>query len=448
MAFRNFRLNCMIRLGILSLTIYLFYYFLFQTELIATTFVAGAISVLQVFSLFRYVESTNSLLTRFLQSIRYSDFTQSFTTSSKGSSFSDLNQAFGEVIREFQKTRTEKEEHFRYLQTIVQHVGVGLIAFKRNGEIGLLNNAAKRLLKIVTLNKIGEIIKINPDLYEYFVNAKNIRKKQLKFKIGDSMLHLSLYSTSFILRNDEYTLVSLQNIFSELEEKEMEAWQNLIRTLTHEIINSITPISSLASTANAIVKDLDDMDDQEGELSDVKRALRTIEKRSTGLIVFVENYRKLTKIPKPKIELIRVDELFGRVHNLMNKDIIAREIDFSVKTDPQTLEISGDPALLEQVLINLVKNASEALINNGSGKITLIGSADDQGNPVIKISDNGQGIDAAAQENIFIPFFTTKKDGSGIGLSFSKQVMRLHHGTIEVASKPGEDTEFTLRFKI
>ena len=448
MVFKNFRINCIIRLGILSLTIYLFYYFLFQTDLIATTFVVGILSIVQVFSLFHYIESTNSLLTRFLQSIRYSDFTQSFTTSSKGSSFTELNEAFGEVINEFQKARTEKEEHFRYLQTIVQHVGVGLIAFKRNGEIGLLNNAAKRLLDIVSLNKIDEIRNINPDLYEYFVNSKDIRKKQLKFKIGDSVLHLSLYSTSFILRNDEYTLVSLQNIFSELEEKEMEAWQNLIRTLTHEIINSITPISSLASTANAIVKNLDDEGGQDGELSDVKRALSTIEKRSMGLIVFVENYRKLTKIPKPKVELIRVSELFERVHNLMNRDVLAREIDFSIEIDPETLEISGDPALLEQVLINLVKNASEAVVTNGSGRINLQGSTDDKGNPIVRISDNGQGIDAAAQENIFIPFFTTKKDGSGIGLSFSKQVMRLHHGTIEVFSNPGEQTEFTLRFKI
>jgi len=448
MVFKNFRINCIIRLGILSLTIYLFYYFLFQTDLIATTFVAGVLSVLQVFSLFHYIESTNSLLTRFLQSIRYSDFTQSFTASSKGSSFAELNEAFGEVISEFQKARTEKEEHFRYLQTIVQHVGVGLIAFKRNGEIGLLNNAAKRLLKIVAMKNISEFRNINDDLYEYFLNSKKIRKQQLKIKLSDSILQLSLYSTSFILRNDEYTLVSMQNIFSELEEKEMEAWQNLIRTLTHEIINSITPISSLASTANAIVKNLDDEGGQDGELSDVKRALSTIEKRSTGLIVFVENYRKLTKIPKPKIELIRVSELFERVHNLMNREVLAREIDFSIEIDPETLEISGDPGLLDQVLINLLKNAIEAADGNGEGKISLLGLADDQGNPIIKINDNGPGIDPGALESIFIPFFITKKDGSGIGLSFSKQVMRLHHGTIEVSSNPGEQTEFTLRFKI
>ena len=448
MVFRNFRINCIFRLGILSLTIYLFYYFLFQTDLIATTFVAGILSILQVFALFHYIESTNSLLTRFLQSIRYSDFTQSFTTSSKGSSFSKLNEAFGEVISEFQKTRTEKEEHFRYLQTIVQHVGVGLIAFKRNGEIGLLNNAAKRLLKIVAMQNISEIRSIDDDLYKYFLNSKHTRKQQLKIKISDTILQLSLYSTSFILRNDEYTLVSLQNIFSELEEKEMEAWQNLIRTLTHEIINSITPISSLASTANSIVQNLDEKEGQNSQLKDVKRALNTIEKRSIGLIDFVDNYRTLTRIPMPEIQLIRVSELFERVADLMQKELLAKEIEFKMFIDPQTLELSGDPGLLDQVLINLLKNAIEAAGDNGEGKISLIGLADDQGNPIIKIVDNGPGIDPGALESIFIPFFTTKKDGSGIGLSFSKQVMRLHHGTIEVNSNPGEQTEFTLRFKI
>jgi signal transduction histidine kinase len=244
-------------------------------------------------------------------------------------------------------------------------------------------------------------------------------------------------------------LVSLQNIKSELEEKEMEAWQTLIRILTHEIMNSITPISSLASTTNSILSE--ELDDGAFTLTkeardDVISAVRTIEKRSHGLMNFVENYRKLTRIPKPDLKVIPVADLFERIASLMKDQIEQSSIDCRISIVPPALKLKADPVLIEQVLINLCKNAVEAVSERSDAVIEMAARSDNHGKTVIQIADNGQGIEAEVLDKIFIPFFTTKPEGSGIGLSLSKQIMRLHGGTLKASSESGVRTQFTLRF--
>jgi two-component system nitrogen regulation sensor histidine kinase NtrY len=241
----------------------------------------------------------------------------------------------------------------------------------------------------------------------------------------------------------------MQNIQHELEEKEMISWQNLIRVLTHEIMNSITPIASLASTAQGLLKDNKECEVPESMneiIDDVRNAVNTIEKRSNGLLTFIENYRKLTRLSKPAFKVVQIKDLFDRVEYLLQDQFKQSAIKFKKRVDPASLAITADPALIEQVLINLCKNAMEAVNGVISPRIKLKAGTDGRGNPVIKVSDNGKGITEEVIEKIFIPFFTTKPQGSGIGLSLSRQIIRQHKATIGVTSTPNEKTVFKLRF--
>jgi len=368
-----------------------------------------------------------------------------------GKSFEDLSHAFNEVIAEFKSTRTEKEEHFNYLQTVVQHVSIGIIAFTSDGKVDMYNNAVKRLLRINALRNIKDLKKIKEDLPEMLLKMRAGSKSLIKIIVQDEFLQLSIYATEFRLRNDEYTLVSIQNIHTELEEKEIESWQKLIRVLTHEIMNSITPISSLASTVKDILIEeeneklkLHDMD--EDDVENVQNALVTIQKRSQGLLNFVEIYRNLTRIPKPSFKHFPVIELIQRVHQLLIPKFEELNINMTAKVLPEELMITADPDLIDQVVINLVLNSIDAVKEIENPKVNVYAGLSENNKPIIEITDNGYGIKPDILDKIFMPFFTSKKHGSGIGLSLSRQIMHLHKGSINVKSKPGEGTTFTLVF--
>ena len=451
MVYKHFRLNCFIRVLFLAVTLCIFLYLLIQTTLYSATFIAGIIIFYQLYALIYYVEKTNRDLVRFLQSIKYGDFSQSYKESGLGSSFDALKTAFTEVSNAFRKTRGEKEEHYRYLQTVVQHVGIGLITFKPNGDVELINTAAKRLLKVTRLKNIKSLESLSKLLVNKLFKLKPRENALVKVEDNNEILYLSLYATEFKLRGEKFTLVSLQNIHSELEEKELEAWQKLIRVLTHEIMNSITPIASLTSTINTMVgeyyeKEKTSKKPNSEALSDIQQALQTIQKRSHGLLHFVDAYRNLTLIPKPKFQIFLVKELFTRAEQLMQSNINKTGVSFEVCIEPETLELSADPELVEQVLINLLLNAFQEVDRKQNAKIELAALLNERGRTIIQVTDNGPGITEENLEKIFIPFFSTKEGGSGIGLSLSRQIMRLFKGGIGVYSEPDIKTVFTLRF--
>ena len=447
MGYKNFRLNCMFRVLFLGVTIYVFFYLFLQTALYATIVIAGSIILYQIYSLIHYVEKTNRDLTRFFEAIKHTDFTQSFTGAGLGSSFDHLKSAFAEVIEEFRRARAEKEEHHRYLQTVVQHVGIGLIAFDQNGKVGLLNTAAKRLLHVTHLKNIKSLDSFSKSFVETLLRLKSGEKALVKVDDKNELLQFAIYATEFKLREQMLTLVSIQNIQSELEEKEMEAWQNLIRVLTHEIMNSVTPIASLASTVNELLDKPKSRSDITPEyVSDMRGAALTIQKRSEGLLHFVDAYRSLTRIPRPNFKIFRVTELFGGIEQLLRASFKEKKINLHTAIAPESLELTADPEMIEQVLINLLLNAIQALDSKPEAKIDLTSRIDERGRVIIQVIDNGPGIIPEVLEKIFIPFFTTKPDGSGIGLSLSRQIMRLHRGTITARSEPNVETRFTLRF--
>ena len=451
MVFNRFRINCIIRVILLGATSWLFFFLLFRTNLYTALFILGALILYQIYALIYYVEKTNRDLARFFQSIKYEDFSQTVKVEGFGSSFVSLKAALSEVMNAFRRTRAEKEEPFRNLQTVGQHIGIGLIAFQPDGEVELINTAAKRLLNVASLKNIRSLESLSKPLVDVLLRLRSRESALIKVEDENELLHLALYATEFKLRAEKFSLVSIQNIHSELEEKEMEAWQKLIRVLTHEIMNSITPIASLTSTISNLIREAYGKKKKPKKLDsevlqDIQQALQTIQKRSQGLLHFVDAYRNLTLIPKPNFQIFPVRELFDRISKLMQVNIEKNSIRFKVNVDPETLELTADPELVEQVLINLMLNAFQAVEGRKDAQIELNALLDGRGRIAIQVADNGPGIPKENIEKIFIPFFSTKEGGSGIGLSLSRQILRLHNASIGVHSEPNVQTVFTLRF--
>jgi len=451
MTSNKFRLMTIYRVIILGLVILLFFYLLTQTELYVTTAIVGLIIVYQIFALIRYVEKTNQALARFFDAIQYEDFSQSFSDPKLGSSFDQLYARFRKVMEAFQEARAEKEVQYRYMQTVVRHVSVGLICFNQKGKVEIFNPAAKRLLNIGHLNHINTLTDGNAELADVLPGMHSGEKQLVKVRNNGEVLQISLSAAVFKLQDDQYTLVSMQNIGGELEEREIEAWQNITRVLAHEIMNSITPISSLAATVKSSLNDCNPPVDPADELfletlEDIRSALNTIEKRSEGLLRFVNAYRDLAKIPKPDFQLCSVHELLEQIQRLMKHQLRNSHIEFSVEVNPSTLTVTADQELLDQVLINLITNAIQAMDGQPDAQIMLRGFLSRQGRVIIEVEDNGPGIKPEVLEKIFVPFFTTKEQGTGIGLSFSRQIMHRHKGTITVSSEVGSGTVAILRF--
>ena len=451
MVYKNFRVNCIVRVALLALTILVLFHLIFNLGFHISSILVGVIIIYQIYLLIHYIEKTNRYLTHFLEAIRYADFARSFQVEGLGSSFDLLKKSFNDVIKDFQKIRSEKEEHFHYLHNVTQHIGTSLIAFRKNGKVEIINNAAKKLFRINNLKNILFLEKFSKELVNVLLTLKSNEKALVKVPIEEELLELSIYTTEFKVRNHIITLVSIQNIQHELEEKEMEAWQKLIRVLTHEIMNSITPISSLSSTVNLMIKEIKNCVAQENPdkietIDDIQNAILTIHKRSVGLMHFVESYRNLTRIPKPNFKIISVQNIFNNIQTLMEKNIAANNIIFTCSVEPYDLILSVDEELIEQVLINLIKNSIRALENIEDGKIGMKAFLSKQGKSIIQVIDNGLGISKEALDKIFVPFFTTSSKGSGIGLSLSRQIVKLHGGTISVSSRTDEETCFTLKF--
>lgn len=448
MLYKRFWLITVARVTLLGGSICLFFFLLFHTAFYATATLCALVVVYQTYALIRYVSRTNVELSRFVRSIEYDDFSQTFTGGKRGASFDELSAAFTAVMNRFRATRAEKEENFRYLQTVVEHVGVGLIAYRANGDVELCNNAAKRLLDVTHVRTVGALESRSRTLVETLRTLRAGERALVRVEAGHEPLQLVLHATEFRARGENITLVSVQNIQGELEEKELEAWQNLIRVLTHEIMNSITPISSLASTAYDLMGSGRPAPGAPAEeaAGDIRGALETIHKRSQGLLHFVETYRTLTRIPKPRFQAVRVGDLFGRLRSLMTPQVSAKSLQLETSIDPGDLELSADPGLVEEVLINLVTNAVQALAGVPGGVIRVRAFLDGRGKVVIDVSDNGPGITAEQLEKVFVPFYTTKPAGSGIGLSLCRGIMRMHRGTILARSTPGVETVFTLKF--
>ncbi len=448
MAFNDFRFRVAFRITLIGLVMALIVFMLSRPNMIFAALLTFVVLAIQFVELYRFTSQTNRKLTRFLESIKYSDFISGFTSDNQlGKNFKELNEAFNEVLEAFRKARSEKEEHWQYLNTVVQQVRTGILSFDAEGEVQLINANAKKFMGVTTITNLEELIDINPRLYKAIYDTEPGKSTLYK---GSSDLLLTIQATEMRMRGDTVKLVTLQNIQTELQRQELEAWQNLTRVLRHEIMNSITPISSLTSTLREILDhDLTRVNEHyelknEGA-EDLREGLNTIESRSRGLIKFIDAYREYTSLPQPNFKVIKVKDLLSKVESLMRNEIRKTKVAFKVNMVEDFLTIEADEEMIEQVLINLVKNALEACQETKDPKVELYAGHKDE-NVVIQVIDNGPGIIREALDKVFVPFFSTKATGSGIGLSLSRQILQLHNGSLSVDSIPNVKTVFTLKF--
>ncbi|SIQ98799.1 sensor histidine kinase [Pontibacter lucknowensis] len=453
MRFNNYRLQLVLRLIILALTVFALAKVGLDPAYRGTFIGLLLFLLLQVFLLVRFHERTNRQFLSFLNSIRHDDFTELIPASTGGRLHRELAAGLNEVMKKFRAVRAEKEAHLHYFEAIVQHVGTGIITYKNDGSILLLNHAARKLLQVGALHQIQELAALYPDLAVRLSGLDHGEKAVVPLRQGGSVTNLSVQVIELVMLGDKVKLASVQNIQRELEDKEMEAWQNLIKVLTHEIMNSVTPIASLSASAGEEISGyVDDTNAEEitvlrDELLDIRQCLHTISRRSDGLIHFVNDFRNLTRITVPELTLIDVGELLSEIKTLLREQLIQQDIHFKIELrSGSSLLLSADRGMVEQVIINLVKNAMEAVQERAHKQITVRAYLDERSRVCLEVEDNGQGMTAEATTKIFIPFFTTKKSGSGIGLSLSRQIMRLHKGSISVQSELDRGTTFILRF--
>ena len=426
--------------------------------LVASTysyFIIGAayiVTAITTYQLFQYIDKTNKKLIKFLNAIQYSDFSLRFPINDNLSdSFSNLNASFNNVIGVFKKERLEKIEHLHYLNTIVNHVNMGLIAFQGEGQIEIFNKRAKLLLNIFSLKNIKDIAPINDKLYQILTTLSAGESATLSI---DDKNKLAIFATTLKLSNRNIKIFAIQNIYKELLSKEVESWQKLASVLRHEIMNSITPINSINSTLLTVVnEDFKTSSDDENyrvnkeSYDDLVEGLVTINERTKSLVDFVNGYRDYTSIPKPVYQKIVLEELMDRIHSLMKNELRLHKLQFEcISEHSDQIVILGDSNLLEMVIINLIKNSIDACTHTSNPKVILAYGYDDSDYPFISVSDNGMGITPEALEKIFIPFYTTKETGTGIGLSLSRQIVEMHNGSLTVHSIPNDQTTFKVQF--
>jgi two-component system, NtrC family, nitrogen regulation sensor histidine kinase NtrY len=449
MHLRTFAFGLIFRILFLILLIGVMAWAFPQPKQLMLLVLLGLILVWRVVNLYNYVNITNRKLVRFLESVRYDDFSVRFSANQSDSTFRELSKQFNEVLDAFRQVRADKEANSQYLQTIVQHVNTGLIAFDESGRVELINNAALRLLGLYRLKVIKDLQEDNPELQDLLLNLSS----------GGSVLYqaavdrqLSITGTAIRMRGKLIKLVAIQNIQSELENKELEAWQNLTRVLRHEIMNSVTPIASLVSTMRDIVQQEIQETGHAGTTEtwqDLNEALEVVENRTNGLMNFVNAYRTFTSIPKPVLNPVLVLPLVQRIASLFAPTLQDKNIRLTWDIQPADLRLLLDQDQIEMVLINLIKNAVEILEGRPNAHIEIKSSVDQTAQKaVLEVSDNGPGIEPNALEQIFIPFFTTKEDGTGVGLSLSRQILQMHSGVLSVESQLGHGARFSLIFKL
>ncbi|MBW3467090.1 sensor histidine kinase [Arthrospiribacter ruber] len=444
----DYKVGLLGRITLLSISLFLLSYFIMSGAGVFAISLFIILVLAQVIFLLGYAESSFKKVRQFLDNIKQDNYTNVYPVKFDGTETDDLHIEFNAILAKLQEDQAEKEANYQYFRSVFQHLSIGLITFDEEGKIQIVNTAAKRMLNIQQLNLISEIENINKELHQAIHSLRTGGSELIKIAHPDGIMQLSVYVIELVMRDSKFKLVSIQNIQSELEEKEMEAWQNLVRVLTHEIMNSIAPVSSLAATIKGEIESKieQNVPADISELEDYLMALSTIEKRSEGMINFVSDFRSLAHIPNPKFQTIRLKSLFAQMETLLQHQFEANQIMFKCSITPEDLILFGDQNLIEQVLINLIQNAIHAVEDAVSKVISLEAFIDEAGKIIIEITDSGKGIEEEAMAKIFIPFFTTKKKGSGIGLSLSKQIMRRHKGNIQVRSTIGQGSTFKLIF--
>jgi nitrogen fixation/metabolism regulation signal transduction histidine kinase len=408
--------------------------------------------VFQAYMLVNQVNKTNEDLEKFFSSVQDHDSSVRFSENTKNNSFGKLHDRMNNINTIIQNVKIENERTSQFLQSVVAHVDIGLLSFDMNGRIEIYNRAAKRYLNVQQPQQLSSLKTMNDEIFKIINTIKPGQEILHKMKIDNLLQSILVKATELKFESNVIKLVSFQDITNELDKKELDSWQRLIRVLTHEIMNSISPITSLTTVISGYFKKKDDgnpvpLNNIDRQIvSKTLSGLNTIEETGKGLLGFVDKYRSLTSLPKPDLSKFTIESLFRKCKLLMESNI-SNNIKITASVNPEDIAITADYAQVEQLLINLIKNAIEALSVKKNGTIHLKAFYTEN-DTIIQVEDNGIGISSDIIEDIFVPFYTTKENGSGIGLSLSKQIMQNHNGTISVNSARDEGSEFTLKFPI
>jgi two-component system, NtrC family, nitrogen regulation sensor histidine kinase NtrY len=430
---RTFSSNLAFRIVLLAALLLAFAFFLQKNDEFCRilAFIALVLAILTARNLFHLVNDTNRRLTRLFESVRYSDFAVRFSSAKeKGASFEEVNRAFNEVLESFRRTRAEKEANLLFLNTVVQQLSTGILAFGADGNLLVSNNAAFQQLDVYRLQNLVDLPEKHALLADFLETLTS--KNKLLYQ-PEPTQQLSVQGVKLNLQGREVRLATLQNIHPELQQKEVDAWKNLARVLRHEIMNSVTPIVSLVETMRQIVGE--DLPPSESR-SDLAESLEIVSVRSRALMRFVDAYRSFSSVPEPILVEISVKKLVERVISLTSAEPKNAEIRLETQVTPDFL-LKIDAGQIEMTLLNLIKNARESIENlpeKRVGQIILSAGIGSNGRPFIDVEDNGSGIETELLEEIFIPFFTTKSTGTGVGLSISRQIMQQHGGDLRLVS--------------
>jgi two-component system, NtrC family, nitrogen regulation sensor histidine kinase NtrY len=447
MIFNRFNVLIVIQVLLIGLNTSLLTWVYSLEYMMITRYSLIVVWLIQIILLINFVQKTNRELNRFLQAIKFNDTTIQFNHK-LNSPFSELYKSFEEVIAAFGKLKIEKESEYIFFQATIQHLGVGVMAFDEGGQIKISNKAMNQILDIPSIINIKSLNKIKPGFEEILKKLKPGIPELYKLRISNELKQISIKAASIKIEDQKIKLVSFQDIRNEIEQGEMDAWQKLIRIMTHEILNSVSPITLLSSglinnfETKGEPSPISKLDNE--KITELLQGLKAIQNRSKGLSGFVEDYRSSMQIPYPHFKEIKLTELFTNIETLFKEEFKNKNIKFRQRIHDNP-SIMADQKLIEMVLINLINNAIH--FSNGVQNAQINLEAEYQNkNVIISVSDNGPGIEESLIEQIFIPFFSTKENGSGIGLSLSRQIMRMHKGNISVQSSPHQTTTFTLTF--
>jgi len=394
---------------------------------------------------FNFHRKAQEELSQFVEAVHYRDFSRNFDVKHASADIQPLRKGFNQINSTFKVISKEKETQYQYLQKILELVDTGILSFKHNdGEVVWMNETLKRMLHLPYLKTIHSLGKRDEELYKKIIALKPGETKIATAHAEKKSFKVLLSATGFQTEGEKFTLIAFQNVDEALDETESKAWQKLLSVMTHEIMNSIAPISSLADTLKNRLADT--INNNVGSVEDLKLGIDTIKRRSEGLLKFAETYRSLNKITTLNLKKIYVRDLFENLNTLMEPTLDKKNIEMEIVLKDPSLVIEADISLVEQVLINLVVNSIEAVKDESEAKIILAADLNSNKKISIKVADNGAGMSEEVLDKIFIPFFSTKKSGSGIGLSLCKQIMMLHHGNIHAQSIPGQGTTFLLQF--
>lgn len=443
MVSRNIYIELILRIVLISATALGAGFLFFDGQYILAALLLILLA-LQTYFLIHYVNQTNRKIAYFFDAIKNEDFTLRFPEKLSVKSLEELNHSLNMLNSMIQEIHLKKQAQEQYYQEILKQADIGILTINPKGHILYANPTVERLLNYHPLNHIKQLNQIDKKLYEQFADLKPFESRTHQLVNEREKIELALKSTTIAIDNQSLLLVVIQDIRKELDEKETDSWVKLIRVLTHEIMNTITPITSISESVLKYFKKgekvLSEDEFSEHHIQSTVKGLEVIKEQGNNLMSFVQSYRKFLSVPEPDKQLIPAQDLLGKVALLMGNNSVKIELII----DPENLELFIDEKQLTQVLVNLGKNAQQSLGNQADGKIKFFAGVDEKDKKFIKVWDNGPGIPADLIDEVFIPFFTTKNTGTGIGLSLSKQIMRLHRGSIQVVSR--ENTVFTLTF--